>query len=212
MTPSELVEPIAFVLAIIMVVCNIRQVQWGWPLAILSSALYVWVFASAKLYGDAILQILFIVLAFWGWWQWRKQPVDPAGSISLLGTSSQTSNQPLCQSNRPRTLQGRQGLWLLALWLVFWLALWFAIDYFLRVFTDSDAPLADAFVTSGSILGTLLLARKFTANWCVWFVVNVASTVLFISKQLGLSAVLYALFAVMSVYGWQQWQRDAKAA
>jgi nicotinamide mononucleotide transporter len=212
MTLSALVEPIAFVLAIIMVVCNIRQVQWGWPLAILSSALYVWVFATAKLYGDAALQILFIVLAMWGWWQWRKQPVVPAGSTSLLGTSSQTSNQPSNQSNRPRTLQGRQGLWLLALWFVFWLALWFAIDYFLRVFTDSDAPLADAFVTSGSILGTLLLARKFTANWGVWFVVNVASTALFASKQLGLSAVLYALFAVMSVYGWQQWQRDAKAA
>ncbi len=197
MTLSELVEPIAFVLAIVMVACNIRQVQWGWPLAILSSALYVWVFATAKLYGDAALQILFIVLAVWGWWQWRRVPTKPA-----------LPHHP----HHPRHLQGRQGRQLWALWIVFWLALWFVIDYFLRSFTDSDAPLADAFVTSGSILGTLLLARKFTANWCIWFLVNVVSTVLLASKQLWLSAVLYALFAVMSVYGWRQWRLSATAA
>ncbi len=191
MTPSELVEPIAFVLATAMVVCNIRQVHWGWPLAILSSALYVWVFTAAKLYGDAALQILFIVLAAWGWRQWRRAPLQAARVTDHL--------------------QGHRGLRLLALWLVFWLALWFAIDYFLRSFTDSDAPLADAFVTSGSILGTLLLARKFTANWGVWFVVNIVSTVLFVSKQLWLSAVLYALFAAMSVYGWRQWRRSAQS-
>ena len=199
MTPSELVEPIAFVLAIVMVVCNIRQVQWGWPLAILSSALYVWVFATAKLYGDAALQILFIVLALWGWWQWRSVPAK-------LALPHPPPHHP------PRHLQGRQGLQLLALWIVFWLALWFVIDYFLRSFTDSDAPLADAFVTSGSILGTLLLARKFTANWGVWFVVNVVSTALFASKQLWLSAVLYTLFALMSLYGWRQWRLSVTAA
>jgi nicotinamide mononucleotide transporter len=206
---TELVEPTAFALALVMVVCNIRQVQWGWPLAILSSALYVWVFASAKLYGDATLQILFIALAFWGWWQWRRQALVPIPSSTVGATDAlSTSNPP---SGRPRKLQGRQGFGLLTMWLATWLVLWLVIDCFLRNFTDSDAPEADAFVTGGSILGTLLLARKFTANWGVWLVVNVVSTALFVSKQLWLSAVLYALFAAMSVYGWQQWRRAATA-
>jgi nicotinamide mononucleotide transporter len=212
MTPSELIEPIAFALAIVMVICNIRQMQWGWPLAILSSALYVWVFSTAKLYGDAALQILFIVLAVWGWWQWRRVPTEARSPPPLIDRDNPHYRQQPVHPQAPRRLQGREGLRLWVVGVFFWLVLWFVLDYFLRSFTDSDAPLADAFVTSGSILGTLLLARKFTANWGVWLVVNVVSTVLFVSKQLWLSAVLYALFSLMSVYGWQQWRLPANAA
>lgn len=176
------IETTGFALAIAMVICNIQQVQWGWPLAIASSALYAAVFAKAKLYGDATLQMLFIALALWGWWQWRRG----VGAIRLV----------------PHSLTGPQAAW----GLVFWLILWLLIAGVLHRFTDSDAAVTDAFITSSSIVATLLLARKFTANWLVWLAVNVVSVVLFINKQLWLSAVLYALLAVMSVYGWRQWR------
>jgi nicotinamide mononucleotide transporter len=183
-----MIEITGFALAIAMVICNIRQLQWGWPLAIASSALYLVVFAQAKLYGDASLQILFIALALWGWWQWRR------------GT----------EKNRlvPRSLTNPQAAWGLALWLILWL--W--ITWILRSFTDSDAALADAFITTSSIAATLLLARKFTANWLVWLAVNVVSVILFIHKQLWLTAVLYSLLAAMSVHGWRVWRRDAALA
>jgi nicotinamide mononucleotide transporter len=183
-----LIEPIAFVCAIAMVVCNIRQWHWGWPLAILSSLMYGWVFLSAKLYGEAALQVVFIALAGWGWRQW------------LLGDADSSTAKLI-----PRELPTLKAVGAALLGGLIWLGL----AVLLGQWTDSDVPLADAFLTSGSVIATLLLARKYTVNWGLWLVVNVASVALFIYKDLWLSAALYALLAVMSVYGWLEWRRAA---
>jgi len=69
---TEPVELAGFVLSLAMVYCNIREIHWGWPLAILTSALYGVVFWNSQLYGEASLQVMFILGAVWGWRQWRK--------------------------------------------------------------------------------------------------------------------------------------------
>ncbi|WP_208511813.1 nicotinamide mononucleotide transporter family protein, partial [Variovorax paradoxus] len=71
-SPVTWLECLAAVLALAMVGCNMREIHWGWPLAIVSSLLYVGVFAQAKIYGDASLQVFFAVVAFWGWLQWLR--------------------------------------------------------------------------------------------------------------------------------------------
>ena len=71
-------EIVAFVIAIVMVVCNMRVDPLGWPLAIASSLLYFLLFWKSRLYGDASLQIFFALVAVWGWWQWLRG-TDEAG-------------------------------------------------------------------------------------------------------------------------------------
>jgi len=71
-SPITWLEIVAFMLAIAMVVFNIRVNPWGWPLAIVSSLLYFALFWNSKLYGDASLQIFFALVAVWGWWQWLR--------------------------------------------------------------------------------------------------------------------------------------------
>src|SRR5512134_1025670 len=70
-SPVSWLEIVAFVLALWMVVANMRVQLIAWPLAIASSAAYLLLFAHSKLYGEAGLQLLFIAVAAWGWWQWR---------------------------------------------------------------------------------------------------------------------------------------------
>lgn len=181
-----MIEAAGFAFAIAMVICNIRQLQWGWPLAIASSVLYLVVFAQSKLYGDASLQILFIAMALWGWRQWRRAN----GMAALV----------------PRAMSKLQAAWVLALGLMLWLL----TVWILQRYTDSDAAWADAFITAGSIVATLLLARKFTANWLIWLAVNVVSVALFMDKQLWLTALLYALLSILSLQGWRVWRRDAQ--
>ena len=74
-----------------------------------------------------------------------------------------------------------------------WLALWVLIAWILHRFTDSDAVVADAFITSSSIAATILLARKLTANWLIWLAVNVVSTLLFIANTINIAADLAAM-------------------
>lgn len=176
-------ELLAALLAVGMVLCNWRVNPMGWPLAILSSALYGLLFAHSKLYGEAALQLVFIGLAAWGWWQW------------LRGTTTQ--GKPLTV----RRLSGR-GRWLA----VGATALgWPVVGWLLARTTDSDVPYLDALPTVGSVVGQYLLGRKWIENWPAWVAVNLVSMVLFASKGLWLTVGLYGVFALLALVGWKTW-------
>lgn len=183
-------EIVASALGVWMVVCNMRVNPLGWPLAMASSLLYALFFANGKLYGEASLQLFFIAVAGWGWWQW------------LRGTGD--AGEPL----RVHRLGWREKSLALSLTL----AAWPMLGALLAHFTKSDVPYLDALATAGSITGTLLLGRKLIENWPVWVAVNVFSVVLFASRGWWLTVGLYALFTAMALAGWRSWRRLSPAA
>lgn len=187
--PVSWLELIAFVLAVWMVICNMRVQVLGWPLALLSSLLYFLLFWNGKLYGEASLQLVFAALALWGWWQW------------LRGRTAEG------QVLRVRRLDARG----LTLAVVLTLLAWPLLGLFLQRHTDSPLPFWDAFPTVASLLGQWLLGRKYQENWSVWVIVNVASVALFAFKGYWLTVLLYAVFVPMSVAGWRAWQRQLQA-
>ena len=189
-------EAVAVLVALAMVACNIREIHWGWPLAMISSAMYLALFWHSQLYGNALLQIIFIAAAVWGWRQWLRAPGpgdhrQEGGERTLLAIAS---------------LSRKQTTWLAVAWLVLWVALGVAMQS-----SDSVAPWSDAFVTAGSLIGQYLLGRKYLQNWTVWLVVNLCSVVLFASQGLWPTAALYAVFAVLSVLGWRVWRAQYHA-
>ncbi len=183
-SPITWLEIVAFVLAVVMVVCNIRVNPLAWPLAIMASLMYFFLFWQSRLYGDASLQIVFAVVAGWGWWQWLRGRQADGSALKV------------------RTLPARSRWVALAA-----LALtWPAIGLFLKTYTDSDVPWWDAFPTAASLLGQWLLGRKYVESWPTWIAVNVVSVALFAYKGLWLTTVLYLVFIAMSVSGWRAWQ------
>ena len=188
-TAVSLLEVVAFALAIVMVVLNMRVNALAWPLAIISSLLYFALFWNSKLYGDASLQVFFALVALWGWWQWLRGRAADGAALQV----------------RALPVRGRWAL-LLALALA-----WPATGLFLKTFTDTDVPWWDAFPTAASVIGQWLLGRKYVENWPAWVVVNVVSVGLFAYKGLWLTTVLYSLFVAMSFMGWRAWARLARA-
>lgn len=187
---TDPVELAGFVLSLAMVYCNIREIHWGWPLAILSSVLYGLVFWNSQLYGEASLQVMFILTALWGWHQWRKgtQSVNPdVQTVSPLKISQLNSIE----------LKQAAAATLLA---------WPVMAYFLNRYTDSDVAIWDALVTTLSLLGQYLLAKKKIENWWVWLVVNIITVGLMLVKSLWLTALLYVLFAILSYIGLKAWR------
>ena len=184
------VELAGFVLSLAMVYCNIKEIHWGWPLAILSSALYGLVFWNSQLYGEASLQLMFILGAFWGWHQWRK------GTQSNNPEMQKASALQISQLSRVE-LKKTAAATLLA---------WPVLAYFLKSYTDSDVAIWDALVTSLSLLGQYLLAKKKIENWWVWLVVNIITVGLMLMKSLWLTALLYVLFAILSYIGLKAWR------
>jgi nicotinamide mononucleotide transporter len=184
-SPVTGLELLAFALSLAMVWGNLRVRVWAWPLAMLASAAYGVLFASARLYGEASLQVFFIAVSAWGWWQWLRGQGDDGSSLRVRRLP-------------PRHRWRATAATLLA-WPVLGLLLW-------RV-TDSDVPFADAWPTVASVTGQILLGRKYLENWLVWLVVNLFSMGLFAYKGLWLTVLLYGLFAVLSVVGWRAWRQ-----
>jgi nicotinamide mononucleotide transporter len=184
-SPVTWLELLAFVLSLAMVLANLRVKVIGWPLAIVASLLYALLFADSKLYGEAALQIFFVVVSLWGWWQWRRGRGGDGRALTV------------------HTLRPRQRVAVLLATLAAWPALALA----LMRWTDSDVPWLDALPSVASVAGQLLLGRKLVENWPVWLAVNVLSVGLFAYKGLWLTSVLYAIFALLSAWGWRTWAR-----
>jgi nicotinamide mononucleotide transporter len=183
MSPIEIA---GFVLSLAMVVCSIKELHWSWPLAIISSILYFFVFKDSLLYGEAGLQIVFAALALWGWWQWLRKGDEAQPALVI------------------QRLSGRGWIGVLLTSAALWPALALALQHF----TDSDVAWWDALPTALSLVGQALLGRKYIENWLIWLVVNTISVALFAYKGLWLTCVLYALFAAMSVWGWRVWLKS----
>jgi nicotinamide mononucleotide transporter len=187
---TTLFEILAFVLSVTTVALNIRQNHWAWLFAIVSSAAYGVVFFNSRLYGDAGLQVVFIVVSVWGWYSWLH---GGAGGRGRLAVS---------------TLDARG--W--ALVAAGWAAGYLVLSWFLRTYTNTDVPHTDGFLTAGSLVGQVLLSRKKLENWHAWIVVDVLYVGLYVYKGLLLTGVLYALFVAMAVAGLLAWRRTLPAA
>jgi nicotinamide mononucleotide transporter len=188
--PFTWLEIVAVALSIAMVVCNMRVNPLGWPLAIVASLLYFALFWNSKLYGDASLQIFFVAISAWGWWQWLRGTTADGAALKVQALSR----------------QGRIAA--LAAVLIGWPA----IGWFLKSYTDTDVPWWDAFPTAASIVGQWMLGRKYLENWPTWVVVNVVSVGLFAYKGLWLTTALYVVFTVMALAGWRAWNRMLPAS
>ena len=100
-------------------------------------------------------------------------------------------------------LKLRTGLFLLFIFLILFTGIWFLLS---RI-TDSPVPGWDSFITSLSIVATWMLARKIYEHWYLWLIVNLVSSVLFFSRGLYPTLVLYVIYCIMSLAGLIEWKK-----
>lgn len=167
---------------------------WAWPFGFLGSVLALWVYFDAKLYAEFSLYIFYALMALYGWYSWKK-------------------SEKTAEITKNNILQITWGGWQLNIIIVaFCTALAFGLGFFFKTFTDADLPYWDATTTSFSLLATWLTARKYIENWLYWFIINTLTAVLYLTKELYVFSGLYAIYIVMSVYGYVEWRKKASAA
>ena len=183
-----MIEIVAVLLGIANIVLIIRRSVWNFPVAIVMVALYFIIFRDAKLYSDAGLQIFFAAINLYGWWSWNRNK-DDSGVISVR--------------RLPAT---GYALWITGSILAIWA--WGAI---MHAETDASYPYWDASIAMLSIVGQILMTRRFVENWHYWIIVNIISIPLYIVKDLHLTAGLYGIFLVLAVAGLVEWRKAERA-
>ena len=70
---NNYIEVFGAITGIIYVFLEIRQTIWLWPVGIITSAVYIWVFFTSKFYADMSLQGYYLVISCLGWYWWARR-------------------------------------------------------------------------------------------------------------------------------------------
>ena len=181
-------EIVAAIFGIISVYLSVRQNIWSWPTAIVNVGMYIVVFYRSKLYSDTGLQVVYVVLNFYGWYQW------------LYGGKNRTE-LPVSRTGR------KLAAFLVAIGAVSTALLGTLVAHN----TDAALPYLDALTTSTSLVAQWMMTRKLLENWIVWVAVDVVYIGMYIYKNLYVTSFLYAVFLGLSVMGYLQWKRSLGA-
>jgi nicotinamide mononucleotide transporter len=156
-----------------------------WWTGIVGCTLFGVLFAQNRLYADVALQVFFVATSAVGWWKWMRGdhgeplPITHASAANLMWTV------PL-------------GVVATA-----------AYGALLHFTTNAYAPFLDSAVLVFSIIGQVLMMQRRVENWAFWLLVNSIATPLYLSRDLVLTAVLYAGFWINAVVSWRSWYRLA---
>lgn len=168
---------------------EINEKIWLWLIGIISCSVYIYVFFVSKFYADMGLQVYYVAISFYGWYNWRK------GNVKTKKKELPISRIPV-----------KQIVYSTLATFVFFIIIGLILDYL----TDSQLPYWDSFTTSLGITGTWMLAKKYIEQWYLWIVADIVSTSLYLYKHLYPTAFLYLVFTIMAFVGLYEWRKHLK--
>ncbi len=182
MNPYEIA---GFVFGVLAVWLTARESVWCWPTGLVNVSLYIVVFFQSKLYADMGLQVVYVAVCLYGWWEWLHGG-EGGGKLAV--------------SRTPRR------------WMVSLAALGaagaLALGFLLRRHTDAALPFWDATTTAYSLVAQFLQTRKWIETWWFWIAVDVVYVGVYVVKGLWLTALLYAIFLALCLVGLRDWGRS----
>lgn len=186
MVGSRPIEWIAVVCGILNVSLIIRRSIWNYPFGFAVVMLYFFIFWEYRLYSDALLQVYFFFIQFYGLYVWLNgRAHDGRIIVAPLGTS------------------------IFMLYLGATAIVWLTVASMMTAYTDAAAPLWDAAVAALSITAQFLLSRRYLQSWYLWIAVDVLAIGLFYTRGLEPTAALYVVFLGLAITGFLQWRRAA---
>lgn len=182
---NSLLELAAVIFAVAYLVLAVRENSLCWYAAGISTLIFLFIFWDVKLYMESGLQIYYLVMAFYGWYQWR-------------GANRETAS---LRVSKWRAKQHVIALALIA-------TLTFISGSLLNSGTDANLPYFDSFTTWASVVTTFMVARKILENWFYWLVIDSVSIYLYLDRELYFTSLLFAIYIVIIFFGWFAWNRS----
>jgi len=182
------IELLATISGLLYIYFSVKQNILLWLFGIITSALYIYVYFYAKFYADMSLQFYYLVISFYGWYFWIFGKTKNSQTLNISRTDKKTA------------------LILLALTILF-----FGIYVFILRYTDTDVVYWDSFTTAAGITATWMLVKKKIEQWIIWVIVNFVSIILYIHKELYITAILFVVYTILAVVGYYQWRKDLNA-
>jgi nicotinamide mononucleotide transporter len=181
--PMTWTEVLGFITGGVCVWLIVRENLWNWPIGMANNVLFFVLFFQSRLYADAGLQIVYLVLAIYGWSIWLSGGDQARGKLAV--------------THATRLEWAILGLVVPLATVMLWRILFLV---------QGAAPFWDALTSVLSLSAQYLLSRKRLENWYFWIAADLIYVPLYFSRSLPLTAILYAVFLVMCLVGLWQWK------
>jgi len=196
---DNIVEVFGAATGIAYVILEIRRNILLWPLGILTSAVYLYIFGRNGLYAGMVLQGYYVVISIYGWYEWSMLTNRVRQSRAAGGQGEEGSDTEV--NSDVSKIDGKTALICMVTALGLWAFLWFSLDRW----TDSPVPLWDGLITSLSVVATWMLTRKYLEQWYVWIVANTIALIVYLAMGMYPTAVLFGVYSVMAIIGLKAW-------
>lgn len=182
-TPLEAWAAISYVWSVWLLA---RNHPAGWLVGIAGVVLYGRLFWEVRLFGEVALQGFYFVTSLQAIWIWRRQ----------RGASASLPERPVGRAP-VAWVAGALVLGSLGVIGLRWALLERA----------GAAPFWDALTTVVSVIAHLYLMGRWVESWYLWIAVDTIYVPLYASRELYLTAGLYAVFWVLAVRGLLHFRR-----
>jgi nicotinamide mononucleotide transporter len=191
---SSWLEFIAVITGIASVVYSRRENILVYPVGMISTGIFIYLYVKHGLYADASVNFYFTVMSIIGWYMWSEK--NPA------------NRQPLTpQKAALKITRSTNKEWTSAV--LFFCACWLVLYVVLKSFTDSTVPIADSFTSGAAFTGMWLMNKKKLENWIWWIITDLASVPLNFYKHLVFASFQYLVFLILAIMGYITWRKKA---
>ena len=192
---QSILEIFTLITGVVYVILEIRQKNAMWVLGIITSLASMLVFYSQGLYASFGLNAYYLITAFIGLWQWRKDKgtIEGASKIHLNRLSWKVAAISAIVFTA-----GTIGLAA-------------GMDYMSRLgFKENPMSLLDASVAVLSAVATWWLVKSYLQQWWLWIAANTLSLILCATQGMWWMALLYILYVVAAVIGLRHWKKHGE--
>ena len=163
---------------------------WNWPFAIISTAIYIYVFAKVALYADMGQNAYLLLINIYGWYYWGRQPAN-------------APKVPVVRISR------KQIFFLVLIACMATPVLGFSLVKLSSALHYQPAafPYLDSFCTVISLTAQVFMARKILENWLIWIFVDIIYVGIYLSKDLQPTAFMFGIYAILALVGYLDWRK-----
>jgi nicotinamide mononucleotide transporter len=166
---------------------------WNWPFAIISTGIYIFIFAEAALYADMGQNAYLLGINIYGWYYWSQQPLN-APKVPVIRINRKQISVLLLTA---ATVTPALGFLLVSMSSI--------LHYQPAAF-----PYLDSFCTVVSLTAQVFMARKVLENWLIWIFVDVIYVGIYLSKGLQPTAFMFGVYALLALMGYLDWRKEYK--
>lgn len=169
----------------------------SWPVGIVGTVFYIFLFYQIQLYSDLFEQLYFLFASFYGWWLWSR-----------VGGVKNKNIQISYNSLRVDLIWGV----LIVLGTISMGFLMSNINAYLPAYfpEPADYPYLDAFTTVMSFVAMILMAQKKIECWYLWIFVDIIGIWLYYAKGVKFISLEYMIFLVVATKGCIDWVKEYK--